>query len=106
MILLSDPSIAEESTNIILSPIDRPYSGDLGLLATRKSMNNVVNDINARLSDINSNDVNRNAAVDANRDAIVSVQASSNAISNKLENVKQLGEAVAIGSAVNNQNLV
>ncbi|PSW06491.1 hypothetical protein C9J20_20655, partial [Photobacterium phosphoreum] len=47
-----------------------------------------------------------NAAVGANRDAIVSVQASSNAISNKLENVKQLGEAVAIGSAVNNQNLV
>ncbi|WP_413505740.1 hypothetical protein, partial [Photobacterium phosphoreum] len=133
MILLSDPSIAEESTNIILSPIDRPYSGDLGLLATRNSLNNVVNDVNARLSDINSNnqsmdtaiDVNRNAiagvqtssaeiakqlgttnvAVGANRDAIVSVQASSNVISNKLENVKQLGEAVAIGSAVNNHNL-
>ncbi|MCD9518322.1 YadA-like family protein [Photobacterium phosphoreum] len=194
MILSSEYSIAEESSTIILSPIDRPYLSDTGLLATRNSLNNVVNDVNARLSDINSNnqsmdtaidvnrnaiteikkssaettkeltkqlvvtnakvdvnrnaiakiqtssaettkqlgttntkiDVNRNAiieikkssadttkqlgvtnvAVGANRDAIVSVQASSNVISNKLENVKQLGEAVAIGSAVNNQNLV
>ncbi|MCD9528451.1 hypothetical protein, partial [Photobacterium carnosum] len=204
MILSSEYSIAEESSTIILSPIERPYLSDTGLLATRERLNDVVNDVNARLSDVNSNnqsmdtaidvnrnaiteikkssaettkeltkqlvvtnakaDVNRNAiteikkssaettkeltkqlvvtnakadvnriaiteikkssaettkqlgdttkklgttnvAVGANRDAIVSVQASSNAISNKLENVKQLGEAVAIGSAVNNHNL-
>ncbi|MCP3697080.1 MAG: hypothetical protein GY920_00720 [Aliivibrio sp.] len=87
--------------------INKPYkNSDSGLLATRGSLNNVVDRVNENFNAVSDNLTAAGSAIQSNHEAIVAAHASNAATSASLDNVKQLSKLATFGTVVNAQNTV
>ncbi|MDD9180016.1 MULTISPECIES: YadA-like family protein [Aliivibrio] len=87
--------------------INKPYNNsDSGLLATRGSLNNVVDRVNENFNVVSDNLAAAGNAIQTNHEAIVAAQASNAATSASLDNVNQLSKLATFGTVVNAQNTI